>query len=147
MRPKQQAETRYAPEVPPPHLAVWLDHTQARLVWLYRKSAIEAVIHRNDPRAHGNVHHHSGTPGSGHAPLENAYLEKISAAIGAAEEILLLGPVEARRALKVFLEHHKPVQARHVMGDETLDKGDAATITRQARAFFRHADLMHGKRE
>jgi hypothetical protein len=146
MRHETKTEASHDPEVHPPHLAVWVDHLQARLFWLYRERSTETAIRRDDPRAHGNVHHHSGTPGNGHAPLEPAYLEKISDAIGAAEEILLLGPLEARRALKTFLEHHKPAQAHHVLGDEALDHCDPAIIDQRARAFFRHADLMQGKR-
>ena len=126
----------------PPHLAVWVDHNSARLIWLYRDRSVETMIHNHEAGASGHVHHHRGTPANGHAPLTKAFLESVSEAIGAAEEILILGPVEARHALRSFLERHKPIQARHVMGDETLDHGETAKVAARARQFFLHVDLM-----
>lgn len=126
----------------PPHLAVWIDHKSARLIRVYRDRADESVVHNPDPGGHGHVHHHSGTPANGHAPMAKSFLEEISGAIGTAEEILILGPVEARHALRTFLEQHRPAQARHVMADEALDPGETAQIAAHARQFFRRADRM-----
>ena len=85
MRREKFAEMDSQPAAPPPHLALWVDHCQARLIWLYRDHMVETLVRNPDAGAHGHVHHHRGTQGDGHAPVDPRFLEKISEAIGAAE--------------------------------------------------------------
>jgi hypothetical protein len=126
----------------PRHLAVWLDHHIARLLALSRLAVAEQIIHNEDSGAGGHVHHHAGTFGAGHAPIDKGFLEKISQAIGEAEEILILGPVEARSALKAFLDHHAPHQAKRVVGMEAMHPSGTAEIAAFAQDLFHRIDRM-----
>lgn len=126
----------------PFHLAVWLDHKIARLLTLSRQGVTEQIIHNQGAGAGGHVHHHSGTVGSGHAAMDRGFLEKISQAIGEADEILILGPVEARNALKGFLEQHDQRQARRIIGVEALDHSGQAEIAAFAQRFFDRIDRI-----
>ena len=125
----------------PLHLVVWLDHRLARVFTLTRDSAQEILIHSPDP-GKGHVHHHAGTPGHGHNSLVPEFMESISRAIGNAEQILLLGPAQARHELKAFLDLHKPNQSKRICGNESLDSGSEAQIVGLARQFFARADRM-----
>ena len=126
----------------PSHLAVWLDHRTARLVIPSRAGSTERIIHNDDAGAQGHVHHHSGTFGSGHAAMDRGFLQRISLAIGEADEILILGPVEARSALKNFLEQHEPRQAKRIVGIEAVDASGVAEIAAFAQRFFNRTDRM-----
>jgi stalled ribosome rescue protein Dom34 len=126
----------------PLHLAVWLDHRTARLLTLSRQGTAEQIIHNEDAGADGNVHHHSGTVGSGHAAMNSDFLERISHAIGQADEILILGPVEARNALKDFLERHAQLQASRIVGVEAVDHSGVAEIAAFAQRFFNRVGRM-----
>ena len=126
----------------PRHLAVWLDHRTARLLTLSRQGVAEQVIHNPDSGVSGHVHHHAGTTGSGHAAMDKDFLENISHAIGEAEEILILGPVEARSALKTFLDHHDQHQAKRIVGVEAVDHSGVAEIADFAQRFFNRVGRM-----
>jgi hypothetical protein len=126
----------------PRHLAVWLDHKLARLLTLSRQGVTEQIIHNEEAGAGGHVHHHSGTVGSGHAAMDRGFLEAISQAIGEAEEILILGPVDARNALKGFLEHNDRRQAERIIGVEALDHSGRAEIAAFAQRFFERIDRL-----
>jgi len=125
----------------PFHMVVWLDHQVARLYGLAHDAVQEIVVHNADA-GKGHVHHHAGSVGSGHVALDKVFLENISAAIGEAQEILIVGPAAAKTALKSFLDQHKPLQAQRVMGVEAMDHASAAEITAFARRFFSPLDRM-----
>ena len=129
----------------PLHLVVWLDHRQARIFNLTRQGAQETLVRSPDP-GKGHVHHHAGTYGAGHNPLVREFMEDVSAGIGGAERILILGPGQARHELKSFLELHRPRQAGRVLGNEAMDHGSHAEIVSFARHFFARADRMAAQR-
>ncbi len=126
------------------HLVAWLDHHTARIFSLRRQdceTADKTVIEASDT-GRGNIHHHAGTPGPGHNPVDQGFLEKISDAIGDANEILLVGPAEAKYALKSFLQIHRPHQALYVLGVEAMDQAGDAEIIAVARRFFARTDRI-----
>lgn len=125
----------------PLHLVVWLDHQVARLYALTHDAFQETLVHNSDT-GQGHIHHHAGSVGAGHVALNRAFLEKISDAIGAAQEILLLGPSGAKTALKTFLDSHKPHQAGNVVAVEPMDHASDGEIVAFARRFFTQADRM-----
>jgi hypothetical protein len=126
----------------PHHLAVWLDHRTAHILTLSLQGVTEQIVHNENSGANGHVHHHSGTVGNGHAAVDHDFLESISQAIGGAEEILILGPVEARSALKSFLERHDQQQAQRIVGIEAMDHSGVAEIAAFAQRFFNSIDRV-----
>ncbi len=125
----------------PLHLVVWLDHRQARLYALTHDAFQETQVHNSDA-GEGHIHHHAGSVGAGHVALGRAFLDKISDAIGAAQEILIVGPSGAKTALKTFLDSHKPHQAGNVVAVEPMDHASDGEIVAFARRFFERADRM-----
>ena len=127
------------------HLAVWLDHRLARIFSLTRQGAQEMLV-RSPDAGKGHVHHHAGTQGAGHNSLVREFMEDVSAGIGEAENILILGPGQARHELKSFLDTHRPHQAGRVIGNEAMDHAGASEIVSFARRCFARADRMAAQR-
>ena len=124
------------------HCAVWLDHQDARLYDVTRAQAVEtAVIHAPD-RGTGHIHHKAGTPGPGHEAVSATFLHQIGEALRDGREILILGPAEAKTALKAYLESHFPAVAAKVVGVEPMARASTAEIHALAERLFRHADRM-----
>lgn len=121
------------------HLVVWLDHRLARIYVLSRGPVHEC---HNSETGEGHVHHHADAIGSGHIALNERYLESISDAISNAREILIVGPADAKTALKSFLERRKPLQAANIVAVEPLDHISDGQILTYAREFFARADRM-----
>jgi len=125
----------------PRHLVIWLDHRLARLYALTHDAIQETLVHNSDT-GEGHIHHHAGSVGAGHVALARAYLEKISDAIGAVPEILIVGPSGAKTALKSFLDSHKPRQAGNVVAVEPMDHASDGEIVAYARRLFARSDRM-----
>lgn len=125
----------------PPHIAVYLDHRTARLFGLTRSTATETRI-TTDPGRRGHVHHRAGTPGSGHRGADKSYLDKIADHLKTAEQILILGPGEAKFELDRYLKTHAPAIHDRIIGIEALDQRGSAAICAFARKLMRKSDLM-----
>jgi hypothetical protein len=123
------------------HMAIWLDYRTARIYGITRQMVYKTVIEAPDDDQ-GHVHHHAGTPGSGHHAVDTGFLQSISAAMEGSREVLLLGPADAKHALKSYLLRHRPQQAAHVMGIEPMDHAGDAEIIAAARRFFARADRI-----
>jgi hypothetical protein len=62
--------------------------------------------------------------------------------MGDVPEILLAGPGDAKRALKSFLQQHRPERAARIMGMVAMDHPGDAEIVAAARRFFARADRI-----
>ncbi len=55
---------------------------------------------------------------------------------------MILGPADAKNALKAYLAAHFPALAANVAGMEPMARANAAEIHRLAEPVFRRADKM-----
>lgn len=135
-----------APSSKPFHQLVWIDHHIARLFGVTREDLTElAVIHATD-QGKGHVHHKAGTMGPGHVDAPPEFLREVTAALRGAEEILIVGPADAKHQLKKHIAAHAPLLARHVIGVEPMDKCGHGDLQAFANLFFRQADRMRPQR-
>lgn len=124
------------------HCAVRLDHQSARLYDVTRAKAVEtAVIHAPD-RGTGHIHHKAGTPGPGQETVSSTFLHQIGEALRGSQEILILGPADAKTTLKAYLENHFPAVAAKVVGAEPMARASAGEIHALAERILRRADRM-----
>lgn len=124
------------------HQVAWIDHAVAHVYDVTREDAMErAVIHATDT-GHGHVHHKAGIPGSGHDAVDHALLAQTAAALQDAHAILIVGPNEARHALKTYLDDHQPALAKHVIGVEPMEPSGSGEIHAFAHPIFLRADRM-----
>jgi stalled ribosome rescue protein Dom34 len=121
------------------HAVVWIDHSEAR-VFSFGTDGVENK--RIRPVEHGgNIHHHAGSVGAGHAHEDKSYLTAIADSLLSAREILIVGHGEAKTTLAHFIRDHVPTLAPRVMGVETLDHPTDPEIVAFARKFFERKDL------
>jgi hypothetical protein len=124
------------------HQLVWIDHRSAHIHGLQHGEIVElAAIHAPDQNR-GHIHHKAGNMGAGHTSPSPEFLKDVTVALEEAGAILIVGPADAKHALKDFMAAHAPRQDRRVIGVVPLDKGDPAKLTELAKTMFRRADQM-----
>ena len=124
------------------HLIVWVDHVIACLYAVKHDRVEEITTVRAPDSGLGHVHHKVGTPGSGHNHPSPAFLEQVTAALGQAHEILIVGPSDARSALDKHLKTHAPMLGSRIVGVEPMGQAKQAELHAFASLFFRQADRM-----
>lgn len=130
----------------PYHQLVWIDHHTARLFGVTRDDLTElAVVHAAD-EGRGHVHHKAGTMGPGHIGLPHDFLREVTTALRDAQEILIVGPADAKHQLDKYLAVNAPTVARRVIGVEPMDKCSPGDLQAFASLFFRQTDRMRPSR-
>ena len=126
----------------PFHQMVWIDHRSATLYEVTHHDLKElAVIHAPD-QGRGHIHHKAGTMGPGHTGVSPEFLQKVAAALAGAQRILIVGPADAKFALKHYIGLHAPSLGERIIGIEAMDKGGHGELQAFAAQFFRQADRM-----
>ena len=118
------------------HALVWIDHHEAKI---YRfDSEVSQATHHLIRAEHSpaHLHHKANSSGSGHVPVNHAYLEKVAADIGDAKAILIVGPSSAKHEFYKHIQQHHPALLNQVVGVETLDHpGDGPLLAHAAQSF------------
>lgn len=125
----------------PFHVVVWLDHVEARLYSFSRSALVQqdAVF---APGGLGHVHHKAGSPGPGHVDVSTPYLQQIADRLSPEQEILIVGPGDAKFALKRHLQEKAPKLAARIVAVEPVERIDGGELHQFATRIFRRADLM-----
>lgn len=124
------------------HAAVWLDHSEARVFHIDKRSFDETTIVAEKP--HRQIHRKSG-PGaiSGKRVTgDPAFYEEVSKALAENEEILVLGPSTAKLELIKHVHRHHPALEHKIVGVETVDHPSDRQIVTYARHYFDAVDQM-----
>ena len=124
------------------HLIVWIDHRVAHLYGVTRDGISELITIHAPDRDRGHIHHRAGTPGPGHAEVAPAFLKEVAGALGKAKEILIVGPSDAKTALKKYIDLHLPLLAERIRGVEPMGHAGKEEIHAFAVLFFRQHELM-----
>jgi stalled ribosome rescue protein Dom34 len=124
------------------HLAVWLDHHEARVFRIQRDSFDESTFKLD---AH-HVRRHRDRNASQAAHPEDAkhFFRDVAAALEGADEILVLGPSTAKLELLKYLGAHAPKVEARVVGVETVDHPTDPQLAAYARRYFHEVDRMRG---
>ena len=120
------------------HAVVYIDHAEAQIFEIAKDNVTERLVRPTDTQ--GNIHHKSGSMGSGHAHEDKNYLTAVATALEPAHEILIVGHGPAKTALAHFIRDHVPALAPRVLGVETLDHPSKGEIVAFARKFFETKD-------
>ncbi len=124
------------------HSVIWLDHREAKVIG-FSADDVQKVIVRHHG-GHRQVHHRSGSVGAGHSAEDTKFFDEIVAAAGDSPEVLLVGPGQAKVALRRYIDTHLPVFARRVVGVEALDHPSEGELLTFARKYFVKIDQMLG---
>lgn len=126
-----------------PHVIVWIDHREAKVVGLLPDDTQQTVVHNDG--AGRRVHHHAGSVGSGHPRDNHHFFDQIVAAIGDTPEVLIVGPASAKREFASDLTARHPQVAKRVVGVESLDHPTNGELVAYARRAFKKVDGLLGR--
>jgi len=124
------------------HVIVWIDRRFAHIYHVTRDSISELVTIRAPDEGRGNIHHKAGSIGPGHIAVAPAYLKAVAEALGTAQEILIVGPADAKIALKKYIDHQMPLLGERIRGVEPMERASSEDIHAFAALYFRQHDLM-----
>jgi stalled ribosome rescue protein Dom34 len=122
-----------------PHAVVWLDHNEARVLFLHEDDARFETQHLKATTSHAHNHHNDHH----HGP-DKPFFEAILRALAPAREVLLTGPGLAKTQLRKHAEDHAKEMAARIVGVENLDHPTEAQLAALARKIFRKTDAMLG---
>ena len=123
------------------HAVVWVDHTEAHVLFLADADVEKAVVAAGE---HPHMHHKRGAIGPGKAAEDQRYYHGIVEALRDAREILITGPGQAKLELFKHMQHHDPVVAARVLGLESSDHPTDGQLAAHARHYFSAKDKMLG---
>jgi hypothetical protein len=129
----------YAQSHSPPghiHALIWIDHHEAK-IFRFDVEVTEATHHViRDALSPQHLHHKANSIGSGHAPVNQVYLERLAADISDAKIILIVGPSSAKYEFYKHIEQRHPELLDCIIGVETLDHpGDGPLLAHAAHSF------------
>ena len=124
------------------HAVVWLDHSEAHVMHISPDDVEKSVVHPSKPHAH--LHAKRGHVGGGREPEDKSYYHAIVAALSGAQEILVVGPAQAKLQLIKHIHAHDHDLADKVVGVETVDHPSDAQLVAYARKYFVAKDRMLG---
>lgn len=125
------------------HAMVWIDHHQAKVFHFNTRESECNTVHSSRPTLH--LHHKANSGDSGHAPVDNHYLEQVVKALGTAGAILITGPGSAKTELAAYIKRAHPPIAQRISAVETLDHPTEGELLAHGRTFFKADDRMHSQ--
>jgi stalled ribosome rescue protein Dom34 len=122
------------------HAVVWIDHSEAHVIHFSPDDAEQFVVRPNHP--HHKVHSTAGTLGDGKAPVDKDFFHRVAQALTGAQEILVVGPAQAKLQLVKHIHAHEAALVPKLIGVETVDHPTDAQLVAYARKYFRAKDRM-----
>jgi stalled ribosome rescue protein Dom34 len=122
------------------HVAIWMDHNEARVLRLAREGSDYEVDHVKDPSHHTHPRKVDGR----REPADKHFLAKIEERIADADEVFVCGPASAKDELVQHLQAHRPQLAKRVVAVEAADRLTDGQLADHARKVFAKADRMRG---
>ena len=122
------------------HAVVWLDHSEAHVMHIAPDDVESTRVHTTQPHAH--LHAKSGHVGSGRQAVDQDYFHAIVHALEGAQEILVVGPAQAKLLLVKHMHAHDQAMADKVVGVESVDHPSDGQLVAYARKYFVAKDRM-----
>jgi hypothetical protein len=122
------------------HAVVWIDHVQAHVIHFSPDEVEQFVVRPHHPLH--KVHSSAGTLDDGRAPVDKDYFHRVAQALLGAEEILVVGPAQAKLHLLKHIHVYEAALVPKLIGLETVDHPTDAQLVAYARKYFRAKDRM-----
>jgi len=124
------------------HAAVWIDHHAAHVMHISPDDVEKSIVHPAKP--HAKLHHKGGSISGARSPEDQHYYHSVVEALSGAQEILIVGPGQAKLALIKHIQKHDAGMVDKVIGVETVDHPTDAQLVAYARHYFLVKDQMRG---
>ena len=120
------------------HAVVWLDHTTAHVLQFDPAHVESQTVKARSQhtRAHANATH-------GHK-TEREYYDHVAQALAGVQEVLVVGPGQARTEFVAHCEAHRKDLAARIVGTESADHPTDNQLVALARRYFEKYDRMAG---
>lgn len=118
------------------HTVVWIDHSQARIFDVDADPTKEIDVEA----PHRNVHSKGAV--SGRRADNSAFFKEVTAALGEASELLVVGPSDAKLGLIKYIHAHHAALAPNLVGVETVDHPTDGQLVAYAKKYFVAADRL-----
>ena len=122
------------------HAVVWIDHAEARVMHVSSNDIESSIVRPSKP--HHHLHNKRGAVGVGRAPEDQHFYHEVVEAMKGAQEILIVGPANAKLNLVKHIHSHDQQMIDKVIGVETVDHPSDAQLVAYARKYFDAADRM-----
>ena len=121
------------------HVAVWLDQSEARVFRIEGDTFDESTL--QSPRNHVKRHPDHNAAEKNHPDDAKRFFREVAAALGAADQVLVVGPSTAKLHFLKYVHAHDPKLEAHIVGIETVDHPTDGQIVKFARHYFEaHAE-------
>jgi stalled ribosome rescue protein Dom34 len=119
----------------PKHVAVWLDHKEARIFHIDPHTIDEATVLAPLHNIHDK---HPVGPEGPHEHPEDAtrFLHAVADALDGSEEILVVGPGATKHELVKYVNAHHRALASKLVGVETVDHPSDRQLIAYAKKYF-----------
>jgi peptide subunit release factor 1 (eRF1) len=117
-------------------VAIWIDHREAILVAFRGEAVIdeEELFSEAGSRTHGGGWAQRRIEAHRHEMLKH-YYEEVIGHLGPVDEILILGPGQAKHELHQSIEHHKGLKGK-VMAVRSTSRLTEQEVVAEAEQFF-----------
>lgn len=126
------------------HVAIWMDHEQARIFHVERESFDEQTVRAHRSHASSSSKKGSGAHARGNLHEVKAFYDAIAMALSDAQEIVVLGPGTAKLELTKYFHKSAPRLGAKIVGVETADHPTDGQLVAHVRKYFRAKDRMLG---
>lgn len=121
------------------HVAVWIDHQEARIFHVDVKDVDALKIAA--PGRH--IHRHPVVTAEHNHPVdEQNFYGNVLRALEDAQEVLIVGPARAKLELIKYVHKHQPAFEPKIIGVETVDHPTDGQLVAYARQYFHAADRI-----
>jgi len=124
------------------HVAVWMDHQEARIFHVDADRVEELTIQK--PAHH--VHRHPKGPTAEHHHPDDLhhFFKAVAHELQGAERILVVGPSTAKLQFVRYASKHDATLDSRIVGVETLDHPTDRQLVAYAKSYFAADDRMQG---
>ncbi len=116
---------------------------QARIFHFDASDVDKLEIGPENPVRH--LHHKANSKGSGRAPEDQKFLEKVANSISDAGAILIVGPANEKDELVKQIKHSHPQMTIRIAGVGSADHPSDQELVAYARRYLESADLMRSQ--
>ncbi len=125
------------------HVAVWIDHAEAKIFHVDAESFDTTTIHA----PHRQMRRHPPGPADRereHPADDKHFFHEVARALEGAQEILVVGPASAKLEFVKHVHAHDRALGPKIVGVETADHPTDGQFAAHVRRYFRDADRMRG---
>jgi stalled ribosome rescue protein Dom34 len=124
------------------HVAVWLDHQEARVFRIADDSFDETTLRLDAHHLRRHPDRNASEPDR--SEDSKRFFQDVAGALGVADEVLVVGPSTAKLHFLKYVHAHDPKLEARIVGIETVDHPTDPQLAAFARVYFRNADRMRG---